>query len=77
MPSIMLPAWWQLECKINLLLGSALGLPRWLSDKAPACQCRRQETWTQSLGREGPLEKVLATHSSLLAWGHLMDREAW
>ena len=27
-----------------------------------------QETWVQSLGCEGPLEKEMATHSSLLAW---------
>ena len=27
-----------------------------------------QETWVQSLGGEGPLEKEMATHSSILAW---------
>ena len=27
-----------------------------------------RETWVQSLGREDPLEKVKATHSSILAW---------
>ena len=27
-----------------------------------------QETWVQSLGRENPLEKEMATHSSILAW---------
>ena len=27
-----------------------------------------QETWVQSLGRENPLEKGIATHSSILAW---------
>ena len=27
-----------------------------------------QETWVPSLGQEGPLEKELATHSSILAW---------
>ena len=27
-----------------------------------------QETWVQSLGREEPLEKEMATHSSILAW---------
>ena len=26
------------------------------------------ETWVQSLGREDPLEKGMATHSSTLAW---------
>ena len=27
-----------------------------------------QEMWVQSLGCEGPLEKEMATHSSVLAW---------
>ena len=27
-----------------------------------------QETWVQSLGREDPLEKEMAFHSSILAW---------
>ena len=26
------------------------------------------ETWVQSLGREDPLEKEMATHSSIPAW---------
>ena len=28
----------------------------------------KQETQVQSLGLEGPLEKEMATHSSILAW---------
>ena len=31
-----------------------------------------QETWVPSLNREDPLEKEMATHSSILAW-----RTAW
>ena len=27
-----------------------------------------QETWVCSLGQENPLEKGMATHSSILAW---------
>ena len=27
-----------------------------------------QENWAQSLGQEDPLEKGMATHSSILAW---------
>ena len=27
-----------------------------------------QETWDRSLGWEDPLEKEMATHSSILAW---------
>ena len=29
---------------------------------------RMQETLVQSLGQEDPLEKEMATHSSILAW---------
>ena len=28
----------------------------------------KQETWVCSLGREDPLEKEMATHSTILAW---------
>ena len=28
----------------------------------------RQKTWVQSLGVEDPLQKEMATHSSILAW---------
>ena len=28
----------------------------------------KQETWVRSLGQEDPLEKEMATHSSILAW---------
>ena len=27
-----------------------------------------QETWVQSLGQDDPLEKGMATHSSILTW---------
>ena len=27
-----------------------------------------QKTWVRSLGQEDPLEKGMATHSSILAW---------
>ena len=33
--------------------------------KEPACNA---ETWVRSLGWEDPLEKGMATHSSILAW---------
>ena len=36
-----------------------------------------QEIPVQSLGQKDPLEKELATHSSILAWRISMDREAW
>ena len=33
------------------------------------------ETWVRSLGREDPLEKEMATHSSILAWRILWTEE--
>ena len=33
-------------------------------------------TQVQSLGQEDPLEKAMATHSSILAWKNPMDRGA-
>ena len=36
-----------------------------------------QETQVRFLGREDPLEKKMATHSSILVWEILMDRGAW
>ena len=32
-----------------------------------------RETWVRSLGQEDPLEKEMATHSSILAWRIPMD----
>ena len=34
-----------------------------------------QEAWVQSLGQEDPLEKEMATHSSILAWEILWAEE--
>ena len=36
-----------------------------------------QETQAPSLGKEDPLAKETATHSSILAWRNPMDRRAW
>ena len=43
-----------------------MGLPRWLSDKESACQCRRHrfDCWVRKI----PLEKGMATYTSILAW---------
>ena len=45
-------------------------------------QHAKQETRVRSLGREDPLEKEMATHSSILAWEiharrSLADYSAW
>ena len=36
-----------------------------------------QETWVQSLGQEDPLEKGMATHSSVLAWRITWTNSPW
>ena len=36
-----------------------------------------RETWVRSLGWKDPLEKGMATHSSILAWRIPTDRGAW
>ena len=45
--------------------GCCEGLPRWLSGKESACQCRR---WVRSLGQEDPLGEKMPTNSSITAW---------
>ena len=39
-----------------------------LLSKSPEACFTMQETWVRSLGREDPLEKEMATRSSVLAW---------
>ena len=46
--------------------------PSQLAKNLPAVQ----ETWVQSLGWEDPLEKEMATHSSILAWKISWTEEA-
>ena len=36
-----------------------------------------QKTQVQPRGQEDPLEKAMATHSTILAWENPSDREAW
>ena len=45
--------------------GCSQGFPSGSVVKNPPAM---QETWVQSLGQEDPLEKEMATHSSILAW---------
>ena len=42
-----------------------MGFPGGSDDKESACNA---EPWVQSFGWEDPLEKRMATHSSILAW---------
>ena len=46
------------------VLGTERGLVAQMVKSLPVMR----ETWVQSLGREDPLEKQIATHSSILAW---------
>ena len=45
-----------------------MGIPWWLSGKIRLPVQETWETQIQSLGRDDPLEKEVATHSSILAW---------
>ena len=66
---------------IVLIIGHStqlICLPRWLSSKESACQCRRHKRhgfnpWVGKI----PLEKEVATHSSILAWEIQWARGAW
>ena len=54
-------------------LGEGKGYPLQCSGASLVAQLVKnppamRETWVQSLGREDPLEKGKATHSSILAW---------
>ena len=59
-----------------------LGKPDWASPitqwvkNSPAMQ-ETQEMWVWSLGQEDPLEKEMATRSSILAWKNSVDRGVW
>ena len=45
-----------------------MGFPSGSVIKNPSAMQEPQETWVQSLGWEDPLEKGMATHSSILVW---------
>ena len=51
-------------CLFTVKLGIRASLVAQRLKRLPAMQ----ETWVQSLGWEDPLEKEMATHSSILAW---------
>ena len=50
--------------------GEGISYPRQYSWASLVAQSppAMQETWVRSLGWEDPLEKEIATHSSILAW---------
>ena len=51
-----------------------MGLPNGSVVKNPSVMQELQETEVQSLGQEDPLEKGMATQSSILAWRIPMNR---
>ena len=53
---------------IIYLLSLSLHFSSGASGKEPACQCKRYETQVPALSQKDPLEKVMATHSSIVAW---------
>ena len=57
-------SWTRLKQLSSSSSSSRTSLIAQLENNLPAMQ----ETWVRSLGQEDPLEKKLATHSSILAW---------
>ena len=56
---------------------STLGFPGSSMVKIPPAMQEPQEKQIQSLGEEDPLEKEMASHSSVLTWRIPMERGAW
>ena len=44
------------------------GFPHGSAERTLPAMQETQETWVQSPGQKDPLEKEMATHSSILAW---------
>jgi len=65
-------SFWMLSFKPAFSLSSFTLIKRLFSSSSVAQRIKRlpaiRETWVRSLGREDPLEKEVATHSSILAW---------
>ena len=62
------PWWWSPGLLSILHYYKQCWFPRWLGGKESSCNAgdTRDEVW--SLGWEDPLEKEMATHSSIFAW---------
>ena len=80
-PFILCFSLWPLLLPLNLLLLSIWNIRKFSENITALLPLRAslmaqlvknlpatQETWVQSLGRKDPLEKEMATHSSILAW---------
>ena len=71
---IYLQKYLQKQCLLKLYFNNmpTWGLPCWLNGNLPM-----QETWVRFLDWENPLEKEMATHSTVLCLENSMGREAW
>ena len=72
----------QLVCSTDSIVTKQLGTPSTNKVGLSVAQMVKnlpvvQETRVWSLGGEDPLEKGIATHSSILPWRIPMDRGAW
>ena len=70
-------AWWATVDKVTKVSDTAERLTLWTSLVAQTVKClpTMWETQVQSLGQEDPLEKEMATHSSILACEILWTEE--
>ena len=77
-PAVLGPSLWEADCEpapTTTLLTLSVSFRKErerISKKIKMHRLKRvpamQETWVRSLSREDPLEKEMATHSSILAW---------
>ena len=69
-PSILLSAVPSYSESYYLLTYLLICISSWASQVAQQWRTHlpKHEAWVRSLGREGPLEKGMGTHSSVLAW---------
>ena len=69
-PATLLDSFINLNNLLNNVFDGVYRVSIWASLVAQRLKClpAMRETWVQSLGQEDPLEKKMATHSSILAW---------
>ena len=66
--SVAVPAWDHLKKVTFIIFYLHQEIPWWNVAQTVKSLPTMRETQVQSLGREDPLEKEVATHSSILAW---------
>ena len=70
---------YHVRCWVREMRSKGYGVSHLPEDEPSLCRPRfvSQSPRVPSLGQEDPLEKEMATHSSILAWRIPMDRGAW